>query len=287
MVKSRSEKAFDIFNVVLMILLSAMFVLPLLMIVCVSFSSFEAIQTHGYSLIIRGFTFKWYKHIFVNDDISIMRALANSAFMTITATVIMVINVSLYSYAVTRPELGGKKFFNIFLVIPMLFAGGTIPYYLIIKNLGLLNSMWAIILPSGVNAWFIMLAKNFFKSLPESFVESAKLEGANNLQVLYKIVVPLAFPIIATIILYTAVAVWNDWFQASLFLDSAHKNLWPVQAILNDLNTRLSEPGSDPTISSQGVYSAAIITAMVPIVIVYPFLQGFFIGGALVGGVKE
>ena len=270
-----------------MIVLSAMFILPLLMIVCVSFSSFEAIQTHGYSLIIRGFTFKWYKHIFVNDDISILRAMGNSVFMTVTATVIMVINVSLYSYAVTRPELQGRKFFNIFLVIPMLFAGGMIPYYLIIKGLGLLNSMWAIILPSGVNAWFIMLAKNFFKSLPESFVESAKLEGANNIQVLYKIVVPLAFPIIATIILYTAVAVWNDWFQASLFLDSAHKNLWPVQAVLNDLNTRLSEPSSDPTISSQGVYSAAIITAMVPIVIVYPFLQGFFIGGALVGGVKE
>ena len=287
MVKSKSEKAFDIFNVILMIVLSAMFILPLLMIICVSFSSFEAIQNHGYSLIIRGFTFQWYKHIFVNEEISIFRALMNSVFMTVTATVIMVINVSLYSYAVTRPELQGKKFFNIFLVIPMLFAGGTIPYYLIIKGLGLLNSMWAIILPSGVNAWFIMLAKNFFKSLPESFVESAKLEGANNVQVLYKIVAPLAFPILATIILYTAVAVWNDWLQASLFLDSAHKSLWPVQAVLNELNMSLSEPGKDPTISAQGVYSAAIITAMVPIVIVYPFLQRFFIGGALVGGVTE
>ena len=287
MVKSGSEKAFDIFNVILMIVLSALFIIPLLMIVCVSFSSFEAIQEHGYSLIIRGFTFKWYQHIFVNDDISIFRALLNSVFMTVTATVIMVINVSLYSYAVTRPELQGKKFFNLLLVIPMLFAGGTIPYYLIIKGLGLLNSQWAIILPSGVNAWFIMLAKNFFKSLPESFVESAKLEGATNVQVLYKIVAPLAFPILATIILYTAVAVWNDWFQASLFLDSAHKHLWPVQAVLNELNTSLSKPGSDPTISSQGVYSAAIITAMLPIVILYPFLQRFFIGGALVGGVKE
>jgi len=158
---------------------------------------------------------------------------------------------------------------------------------LIIKGLGLLNSQWAIILPSGVNAWFIMLAKNFFKSLPESFVESAKLEGANNLQVLCKIVVPLAFPIIATIILYTAVAVWNDWFQASLFLDSAHKQLWPVQAVLNELNTTLQTNQGDPNVSAQGVYCAAIIASTLPIVIVYPFLQRFFIGGALVGGVKE
>ena len=287
MVKSTGEKVFDAGNVIFMVILSALFVFPLLMIICVSLSSAEAISKYGYSLLIRGFTFKWYKHIFVADNISIFRALLNSVFMTVTSTVIMVINVSLYSYAVTRPELQGKKFFNLLLVIPMLFAGGMIPYYLIIKNLGLLNSMWAIILPSGVNAWFIMLAKNFFKSLPESFVESAKLEGANNLQVLYKIVVPLAFPIIATIILYTAVAVWNDWFQASLFLDSAHKHLWPVQAVLNELNTSLSTAGRDPTISAQGVYSAAIIVSTLPIVIVYPFLQRFFIGGALVGGVKE
>ncbi len=286
MVKSKSERAFDIFNIVFMIILSALFIFPLLMIICVSFSSNAAISKYGYSLIIRGFHFGWYKHIFVSD-ISIFRALVNSIFMTLTATVIMVINVSLYSYSVTRPELQFKKFFNIFLVIPMIFAGGTIPYYLIIKSLGLLNSQWAIILPSGVNAWFIMLAKNFFKSLPESFVESAKLEGATNLQVLYKIVVPLAFPIIATIILYTAVAVWNDWFQASLLIDSTHKDLWPVQAVLNELNSNLSKTGSDPNINTQGVYCAAIVVATLPIVIVYPFLQRFFIGGALVGGVKE
>ncbi|MBQ7923694.1 MAG: carbohydrate ABC transporter permease [Clostridia bacterium] len=287
MVKSTSEKAFDVGNIIFMILLSAMFIFPLLMIICVSLSSSEAISKYGYSLIIRGFTFKWYQYIFVDESVSILRAMLNSVFMTVTATVIMVINVSLYSYAVTRPELQMRKFFNLLLVIPMLFAGGTIPYYLIIKNLGLLNSQWAIILPSGVNAWFIMLAKNFFKSLPESLVESAKLEGATNIQVLYKIVVPLAFPIIATIILYTAVAVWNDWFQASLFLDSAHKHLWPVQAVLNELNTSLNNTGRDPTVSAQGVYSAAIVMATLPIVIVYPFLQRFFIGGALVGGVKE
>ena len=212
--------------------------------------------------------------------------------MTGTATFFMVIVTSLYAYAVSRKQTQFKTFFVTLLIIPMLFAGGTIPYYLTINSLGLMNSQWAIILPSSVNAWYIILVKNYFAGLPDSLCEAAQLEGANNVQTLFKVVLPLGFPIVATVILYSAVAIWNDWFQASLFLDSAHKSLWPVQAVVRELNSSIeslqSAAGSGSnTVNSEGVRSAAVVISTLPIVIVYPFLQRFFISGVLVGSVKE
>lgn len=292
MIKSKGERAFDIFNVILMVLFAAMFVLPAVLIVCASFTSADALTQYGYSLIIRKFDLGSYAYIFLAQDL-FMRSMLNSLILTAASTFIMVITTSLYAYAVTRPELQFKKLFNLLLVIPMLFSGGTIPYYLVINDLKLMNTMWAIILPCGVNAWYIMLTKNYFSGLPESLTESAKLEGANNLQVLYKIVFPLGFPMIATIILYSAVAVWNDWFQAMLFLDSSHKHLWPVQSIVRELNTDFKSlvndigGGSTANLNAEGIKSAAVVLSTVPIIIVYPFLQRYFINGTLVGGVKE
>ncbi|MBQ7374330.1 MAG: carbohydrate ABC transporter permease [Clostridia bacterium] len=291
MIKSKSEKAFDIFNVILMILLTLMFVLPVVYIVSTSFSSNVAITKHGYSLLIREFTFDWYKFIFSAQDLFV-GSMFNSIFMTVTATFFMVIVTSLYAYAVSRKQTQFKTFFVTLLIIPMLFAGGTIPYYLTINDLGLMNTQWAIILPSSVNAWYIILVKNYFAGLPDSLCEAAQLEGANNVQTLFKVVFPLGFPIVATVILYSAVAIWNDWFQASLFLDSAHKNLWPVQAVVRELNSSIESlqsaagSGSD-RVNAEGVRSAAVVISTLPIVIVYPFLQKYFISGVLVGSVKE
>ena len=291
MIKSKGEKTFDCINIGLMILLTLMFVLPVVYIVSTSFSSNTAITKHGYSLIIRDFSTDWYKFIFSAQDL-FLGSMVNSVFMTFTATFFMVIVASLYAYAVSRKQTQFKKFFITLLIIPMLFAGGTIPYYLTIYNLGLMNSQWAIILPSSVNAWYIILIKNYFGGLPDSLCEAAQLEGANNVQTLFKVVLPLGFPIVATVILYSAVAIWNDWFQASLFLDSAHKNLWPVQAVVRELNNSIeslqSAAGSGASmVNSEGVKSAAVVISTLPIVIVYPFLQRFFISGVLVGSVKE
>lgn len=291
MIKSRGEKAFDIINIFLMILLTCIFVIPVLYIITMSVRSNIDITKNGYSLIIKEFTFDWYLFIFSAQDL-FLGSMANSALMTISATFFMVITTSLYAYAVTRKATQFKKFFITLLIIPMLFAGGTIPYYLVINGLGLMNTRWAIILPSSVNAWYIILVKNYFGGLPESLSEAAQLEGASNVQTLFKVVLPLGFPIIATVILYSAVAIWNDWFQASLFLDSAHKNLWPVQAVVRDLNSSVENLQSfvgsgSKLVNAEGVRSAAVVVSTLPIVIVYPFLQRFFISGVLVGSVKE
>lgn len=292
MIKSKGEKVFDVCNIGLMILFACAFVFPVIIIVSASFTSTEGLTKHGYSLVIHGFSLESYKYIFTASDL-FLRSMLNSLIVTASSTVLLVITTSLFAYALTRRELQFKKFFNIVLLIPILFAGGTIPYYVNINNLGLMNSQLAIILPGAVNAWYILLVRNFFQNLPESLNEAAKMEGANNLQVLFKVTLPLGFPIIATIILYSTVAQWNDWFQAMLFLDSSHKHLWTVQAVVRELNTNFSSiastvgGGSTLGLNSEGIKSAAVVISTLPIVLIYPFLQKFFINGTLAGGVKE
>jgi len=288
MIKSRGERAFDIINVLLMILLAVIFIYPALLIICTSFTSATAITKNGYSILIREFSLSSYEYIFGMNDSLFLRSLLNSAFVTVVSTVLNVMTTSLYAYALTRRQLHFKKLFTIFLIIPMLFAGGTIPYYLIINSLHLMNSHFAIILPSAVSAWYIILVKNFMGGLPDSLNEAAQIEGASNVQVLFKVTLPLAFPIIATIILYVAVATWNDWFQASLFLDSQHKNLWTVQQLVRQIQEAYeSILGKDTDLNAEGIKCATVVISTLPIVIVYPFLQKYFIGGVLVGGVKE
>lgn len=292
MIKSKGEKTFDVINIFLMLLLTFVFVFPALLIVCASFTSADALTKYGYSVIIREFSLSSYSYIFLAQDL-FLRSMGNSLFMTVIATAAMTVTTSLYAYSVTRKQLQFRRFFITLLVIPMLFAGGTIPYYLVINNLNLMNTQWAIILPASVNAWYILLVKNFFTGLPESLTEAAQLEGANNLQVLFKVIIPLGFPIIATIILYSAVAIWNDWFQASLFLDSSHKNLWPVQALVREIETDFTQlvssigGGSTLGLNSEGIKAASVVLSTLPIILVYPFLQRYFINGVLVGSVKE
>ncbi len=292
MVKSKGERVFDVCNIGIMVLLTIMFVYPIGLIVAGSFTDGTALTKYGFSIIIRKFSISSYTYIFKAQDL-FLRSMLNSFFITGSCVVLMTLTTSLYAYAVTRKQLEFRGFFNFVLVIPMLFAGGTIPYYLLINDLGLMNSLWAIILPSSVSAWYILMVKNFFAALPESLTEAAQLEGANNMQVLFKVVMPLGFPIIATIILYTAVATWNDWFQASLFLDSSHQHLWPIQRVIRSLNENIENlsnfigGGSTAGLNGEGIKMAAVVLSTLPIVMVYPFLQRFFIGGVLVGSVKE
>ena len=217
-------------------------------------------------------------------------SILNSLFVVICTTVLMIFTTSLAAYALTRKKLQFKKFFTYYFIISMLFSGGTIPYYILINNLGLMNTLWALILPSGVSAWYILLARKFFSQVPEALIEAAELDGATNLQVLFKVVLPLNLPIIATISLYTSVAMWNDWFAASLFIDSNHYQLWPIQAFIRrieDSDEFLKAYFGDTNLNYGGLRSAAVIISLIPIILIYPLLQKFFIKGSLEGGVKE
>lgn len=290
MIKSKGEKIFDVCNVIFMIIFALIFIIPILLLVNSSFTGTKALTLHGYSLIIRDFSLEYYKAIFSMESNQFVISILNSLFVVVCTTVLMIFTTSLAAYALTRKKLQFKKFFTYYFIISMLFSGGTIPYYILINNLGLMNTLWALILPSGVSAWYILLARKFFQQVPEALIEAAELDGANNLQILFKVVLPLNLPIIATISLYTSVAMWNDWFAASLFIDSNHYQLWPIQAFIRrieDSDEFLKAYFGDTNLNYGGLRSAAVIISLIPIVLVYPFLQKFFIKGSLEGGVKE
>ncbi|MBQ9482367.1 MAG: carbohydrate ABC transporter permease [Clostridia bacterium] len=289
-IRSRGEKIFDVINVFIMIVFAALFIIPALLMICSSFTATRELTLYGYSLIIRKFSLEYYKSIFGMESNQFVLSLGNSVFVSGLTTFFMVLTTSFFAYAITRKQMKFKKILSFYLIIPMLFSGGTIPYYLIVNGLGLMNSLWAIILPGSVSAWYILLVKNFFSSLSESLNEAAEIEGASNFQVLFHITLPLGFPIIATIILYTAVGTWNDWFQASIFLDSNHYNLWPLQAFvrrLQDSDEFLKSYFGNTSLNFNGIRTAAVILSLIPIIMVYPFVQRFFIEGTMVGSVKE
>ena len=292
MVKSKGEKVFDIFNVFLMVLVAIVFVYPIVLIVSASFSSMNALTKYGYTIIPKEFSLESYKFIFETQDLFLV-ALKNSVFITFTGTLSVVVTGALYAYAISRAQLQFKKFFVMYLVITLLFSGGTISQYMNIDSLGLMNTRWSIIMISSVNAWYIILMRNFFDGIPASICESAQLEGASNVTVLFKIMIPLSFPIIASVTLFAAVDLWNNWIGAQLFIDRAHENLWPIQALIRQLSEDFSSivgstgGGTTLGLNSEGIKAAAIVVSTLPIIILYPFLQRFFITGALTGGVKE
>ena len=290
MIKSRGEKTFDVFNIIFMVIFALIFIIPILLLINSSFTGTVSLTKNGYSLIIRDFSFEYYEAIFSMESKQFIISILNSLFIVVCTTILMVITTSLAAYALTRKKLQFRGFFTYFFIISMLFSGGTIPYYILINKLGLMNTLWALILPNGVSAWYILLTRKFFQSVPEAFIEAAELDGASNLQILFKIVLPLNLPIIATVSLYTAVAMWNDWFAASLFIDSNHYNLWPIQAFIRrveDSDEFLKAYFGNTSLNFGGIRSAAVILSLLPIVIIYPLLQRYFIKGQLEGGVKE
>lgn len=290
MIKTKGEKIFDVCNVIFMIIFALIFIIPILLLINSSFTGTNALTLHGYSLIIREFSLEYYKAIFTMESNQFVISIVNSIFVVVCTTILMIFTTSLAAYALTRKKLQFKGFFTYYFIISMLFSGGTIPYYILINNLGLMNTLWALILPSGVSAWYILLARKFFQSVPESLIEAAELDGASNFQILFKVVLPLNLPIIATISLYTSVAMWNDWFAASLFIDSNHYNLWPIQAFIRrieDSDEFLKAYFGDTNLNYSGLRSAAVIISLIPIVLIYPLLQKFFIKGSLEGSVKE
>jgi putative aldouronate transport system permease protein len=197
----------------------------------------------------------------------------------------MVFTCSLFSFAITRPQFVGKRFFAFFAIFTMLFGGGTIPYYLVVTGLKLDDTLWSIILPGAVSAWNIILMKNFIHTIPHSLCEAAEMDGANNVKVLVMVVMPLSFPVIASVILFTAVGFWNNWFGPLLFIKK--ETLQPAQAILRmlqDQSRQINDPSG--TLPTEAIKNAAIVVTTLPIILVYPFLQRYFINGVIVGAVK-
>ena len=287
---ARSEKALNIVTYIILTIVVIFCALPFILVVSGSFSDSALIMKDGYSILPRGFSLDGYRSIFLFPK-QIAKAYGISIFVTGAGTCIGLIVMTLCGYALSRSELKYRNVIAFIIYFTTLFSGGLVPWYIVISKLGLKNTIWALIVPSCCSSFYILLIRNFMKTIPDSLVESAKLDGAGELRILIKIVMPLSTPILATIALFLALAYWNDWYLASLYITDA--DMWPLQYWLyNILNaaSKIAQAGAEnftskilPT-ETQKLANAVVATG--PIIFLYPFLQIYFVQGISIGAVK-
>jgi len=246
-------------------------------------------------LLPRGFSLDVYLKIFRNG--SLWRSFANSVFYTASGTLLSTTISAMGAYSMSKKRLAGKKIFVYYMLITMYISGGLIPSYVLINKIHLYNTIWVMIIPGMVSIWSIILVRTYFVStIPQSLNESATIDGANDLHILFRIYLPLAKPIMAVISLYTAVGIWNSWYNALLYLPN--KKLQPLQMFLANVlifaSADLKQLSAQEVVAaSEGMDSAlqlkyaAIMFTSIPIICVYPFLQKYFVKGALIGSLKE
>jgi putative aldouronate transport system permease protein len=259
--------------------------LPFVYVFAVSFSSLEDVLRGGIILWPRNWSTAAYEFVLSNP--MILRSLGNSIFLATVGTAVSLVFTASMAYALASKHLKFRRFFLILVLIPFLFWPGIIPRFLIVKETGLLNSIWALIIPSAIEVFNLIVMRNFFMDIPEELIESAELDGANDLQVLWHIVLPLSKPVLAAIGLFYAVSRWNLYFAAILYISDGAK--WPIQVILRQLiivgeGDYLGEV--DVMMPAFTVQMATVIVATIPIIIVYPFLQRYFVKGVLTGAIK-
>ncbi|OUZ29176.1 ABC transporter permease [Enterococcus faecium] len=284
---SIGERSFTLFNNTFLILLALICIVPFLNIIATSFASTQEVVAKKFILFPTTFSLDAYRYILSTP--TIFRALAVSIGVTGVGTIVSMCATSLMAYGLSRKYLFGRAFVNFLVVFSMLFSGGMIPTFLVVRSLGLVNSYWAMILPVAVNAMNMIIMRNFFQALPDSLEESAKMDGCTDFGVFFKIMLPLALPSIATISLFYAVTYWNTYMTAILYINDSSK--WPIQILLRQIvivssGMQAESSAVDVIPPAQTVKMAVIIIATVPMLIAYPFVQKYFVKGALVGSAK-
>lgn len=284
---NKKAKAFQLVTCTLFILLCIICLLPLFHVLSVSFSSKEAILSGKVGMLPVGFTTQAYEMIFQNTGF--IRSFGFSTVLTMACTLISMVVTILAAYPLSREGLKGKGIIMVLLVITMYFDPGMIPNYLNIKNLQLLDKVWSLIIPGMLNVYNLIILKTFFGSIDKSLYEAARIDGASELKTLTKIIIPLAGPAIATLSLFYAVARWNGVSDVILYVNNS--NLYTVQfklkQMLDNINVPIQELQSmDFELVAENMKSAAIIFSMIPMAIVYPFIQKYFVSGIMVGSVK-
>jgi len=284
------ERAFNIFNAVFMVLLMLIMVYPLYYVLMASFSMPSQIAAHrGLLLYPKGFQIESYKLVFQNHDV--LSGYGNTIFYTLTGTVLSVTLTIMLGYVLSRKGLMLKKPLMVVIVITMFFGGGMIPTYLMMSQIGFMGTRAAVLLPGLVGTTNVIIMRTAFQGIPESLEESARMDGANDLLILMKIMLPLAMPTISVMLLFYGVGRWNSWFDAMLYLRDRSK--FPLQLILREI---LVFSGTGDMLVSWGEFNGqdmseiikytTIIVATVPILCIYPFLQKNFVKGVMIGAIK-
>ncbi|WP_462413049.1 carbohydrate ABC transporter permease [Neobacillus sp. Marseille-QA0830] len=285
--KSFGNRMFDFVNHAILLLIALACLVPFLNVIASSFATTEEVIQKDFILFPTTFSLGAYKYILSTP--TIFKSMGVSIVTTVVGTFVSMVLTAFLAYALSRKYLYGRGAINFLIVFTMLFSGGMIPTYLVVKSLGLINSYWSLILPVAVNAFNLIIMRNFFSGIPDSLEESAKVDGCNDLKIFFKIMLPLSLPSIATISLFYAVAYWNQYTNAILYLTDSNK--WPIQVLLRQIvivssGMQADSSAVDVIPPAQTVKMAVITVATIPMLIVYPFLQKYFVQGALVGSVK-
>ena len=277
-------------------LLAAMAIIPVIFVFMISISSEQSIREAGYSFVPSGFSSSAYEFLW-NERATIIQSLVISVSVTVSGTLLGLSLTTSMGYVLSRPTHKSKSFYTWVVFIPMIFNGGMVASYVVNANiLGLKNSMLALILPLALSSFNIIICKTFFRStIPDSVVESAKIDGASQLRIFSQIVLPISKPVLATIGLFLVFGYWNDWFLSSLYITS--KSLVSLQALLNNMMMSLDYIANNPSagvslqqyrnaMPSESVRMAIAIVIVIPIACAYPFFQKYFISGLTIGAVK-
>lgn len=281
------------FMITIYVVLSALVIVTLYPLLYVAFASFsdssQLIAHRGFMYKPLGFSLEAYKSVFNNPGI--IKGYGNTLFILAAGVSLNLLLTAIAAYVLSRRGVMWNSLFTIMIVFTMFFHGGLVPLYLVVKGAGLIDSLWATIIPFAISTFNLIIMRTSFQAIPESLEESAKIDGANHLTILFRIVLPLSMPVVAVMILYYAVEKWNAWFYASIFLKD--RNLFPLQLVLREILIANSTDSMSAGASSgdqfkigETIKYATIMVATVPILAVYPFVQKYFVKGVMIGAVK-
>lgn len=320
MKRSNGERIFNVFNIWLLLILAVLTVYPFLYTLSISMSTAQEAARDGLHLVPgnpaslgqalsdlahlrfadayndliaygNGISLEAYRMVLVNREI--LLGYCNTLFRTIVGTILSLLATAMAAYPLSRRNMPFRKRMVFLVMFTMLFSGGLVPSYLLIKSLGLINSIWVYVIPGLVSAFNILIMKNFFQSIPESLYESAVVDGANDFSILFRIYLPLSKPVLATIGLWTAVAHWNSWFDGLLYITDNDKQILQVtlRRIVIENSTEMVEKGilnpNFMNFTPETIKTATVIVAILPILLIYPFAQKYFVKGTMMGSVKE
>ncbi|MDI4643741.1 carbohydrate ABC transporter permease [Cohnella hashimotonis] len=289
MTERTSNRIFDTVNVILLTIFVLICLAPFFHIVAISLSSTRAVVSGAVTLLPIDLDLKAYRSVL--SDMSMVHSLGFTVFLTALTTVFCMIMTVAAAYPLTHTKLKGRKVFMFIIVVTMFFSGGIIPEYILVQNLHLLNTVWALVLPGLISPFYLIILISFFNGIPNSLVEAAEIDGATQFGTLFKIILPLSLPVIATLSLFYAVGRWNGFQDSLLYITKTE--LYPLQLKLYQLvqNSMISDvtrnegPGvlhSTP----ESLKAASVVFATVPILLVYPWLQRYFVSGVMLGAVK-
>ncbi|GAA0850995.1 carbohydrate ABC transporter permease [Bifidobacterium pullorum subsp. gallinarum] len=291
-IESRGDRIFNLINYTVLILVTIIVMYPLVFVLSASFSDPQTVLRGEMLLWPKGVNLNSYVKIFQNKDI--ISGFTNTLVYTSLGTFINLAMTILAAYPLSRKDFVGRNAIMAMLVFTMFFSGGLIPTYLLIKNLGMLNTLWVMIIPNAVSIWNIIIMRTFFQqSIPGELQEAATIDGCSNIKILTRIILPLSMPIIAVTILFYAVGHWNAFFNALLYLSD--KDKFPLQLILreiliqgqtNDMVKMSTESAIKQQREVEGIKYAVLVVANIPVLALYPFLQRYFVKGVMIGAIK-